>query len=202
MNAPHTLVGIGLTFAALSVLAGCAPSGQRASAGAGETPQPATAATQAGATAPRRGNSSVLTAAEIATVIGIANAHEAVQALRPNFLRTRGSAGRPAGMVAAGAEGQATGRRTGQVQGSQTDGAQASERGEASPTARRSAEDPGIVVYLDRQRYGGLQTLREIPIATVEEIRFLNVGEANSLFGMGHPHGVIQIITKRGLSPQ
>jgi pyruvate kinase len=38
----------------------------------------------------------------------------------------------------------------------------------------------------------------EIPVTAVEEIRFLNVGEANSLLGMGHPHGVIQIITRRG----
>lgn len=202
MNAPRTLVGVGLTFATLSVLAACATSGQRASAEAGETPQPATAASQAGAAAPQRGNSSILTAAEIATVPGMTNAHEAVQALRPNFLRTRGPASRPAGMVGAGAEGQATGRRRpGQVQGSQTGGAQAGGQGD-SPTAGRWAQDPGILVYLDRQRYGGLQTLREIPIATVEEIRFLHVGEANSLFGMGHPHGVIQIISKRGSSPQ
>jgi hypothetical protein len=201
MNATHTLVRLGLTFATPCVLAGCASSGQRASAGAGETPQVETAAAQAGAVAPRRTNSSVLTAAEIASAPGITNAYEAVQTLRPNFLRTRGSAARPAGMVAAGAEGQATGRRPGQVQGS-SGGSQAGGRAEDAPGAARSAEDPGILVYLDRQRYGALQTLREIPIAMVDEIRFLNVGEANSLFGMGHPHGVIQIVTKRGPSPR
>jgi hypothetical protein len=201
MNATHTLVRLGLTFSTPCVLAGCASSGQRASAGAGETPQTETAAAQAGAVAPRRTNSSVLTAAEIASAPGITNAYEAVQTLRPNFLRTRGSAARPAGMVAAGAEGQATGRRPGQVQGS-SGGSQAGGRAEDAPSAARSAEDPGILVYLDRQRYGALQTLREIPIAMVDEIRFLNVGEANSLFGMGHPHGVIQIVTKRGPSPR
>jgi hypothetical protein len=104
--------------------------------------------------------------------------------------------------VGAGAEGQATGRRPGQVRGSPTGGSPAGSRGEDSPSADRTAHDPGILVYLDRQRYGGLQTLREIPIATVEEIRFLNVAEANSQFGMGHPHGVIQIISRRGPSPE
>ena len=197
MNTRHTVVGIGLTFVALSVLAGCASSGQRASGGEAQP-----TAAQAGSAAPRRGNPSVLTAAEIATVTGITNAHEAVQALRPNFLRTRGSAGRPAGMVGAGAEGQATGRRPGQVQGSQAGGSQTGGRGEESPSASRAAQDPGILVYLDGQRYGAVETLREIPIATVEEIRFLNAGEANSLFGMGHPHGIIQIVSKRGPSPR
>jgi hypothetical protein len=197
MNAPHTLAGIGLTFATLSALAGCASSGQRASVDEAQ----ATAA-QSGVAATRRANSSILTAAEIRSAPGFTNAYDAIQALRPHFLRTRGSAARPATMVGAGAEGQATGRRPGQVQGSQTGGPQAGGRSEATPSAGRSVEDPGILVYLDRQRYGSLQALREIPIATVEEIRFLNVGEANSQFGMGHPHGVIQIITKRGISPQ
>jgi hypothetical protein len=59
-------------------------------------------------------------------------------------------------------------------------------------------EDVGILVYLDRQRYGRIHALREIPVVSIEEIRFLNVGEATSEFGMGHPHGAIQIITKRG----
>jgi hypothetical protein len=200
MNPPHTLVGLSLTFATLSGLAGCASAGQRASTGAGETAQ--TAAAQAGAAGQRRGNSFVLTAAEIASALVVTNAFDAVEALRPHFLRTRGSTSRPGGPVSAGAEGQAPRRRSGQGQGSQAGGSQAGERAEENSAAARPVEDPGILVYLDRQRYGGVQTLREIPIATVEEIRFLNVGEANSLFGMGHPHGVIQIITKRGISPQ
>jgi hypothetical protein len=197
MNAPHTLAGMGLTFATLAALAACATSGRSPSAAAAETPQP-TPAAQAGVAAPRRSNSSVLTAAEIATLTGVTNAYDAVQSLRPSFLRTRGSAARPPGMVGAGAEGQASGRRPGQVQGSQP-GASGG-RGDEAPSVVRAPEDPGIVVYIDRQRYGSVQTLREIPIATVDEIRFLNVGEANSLFGMGHPHGAIQIVTKRGPS--
>jgi hypothetical protein len=156
MNVPRSLVGLGLTFASLSVASACASSGQSASGGAASQTAPA----QAGATAPRRGNSLVLTGAEIAGSPGLLNAYDAVQALRPHFLRTRGVV--------------------------------------SSPGGASTPDDVGILVYLDRQRYGRLNTLREIPVATIEEIRFLNVGEANSQFGMGHPHGAIQIITKRG----
>jgi hypothetical protein len=200
MNAPSTLAAAALTAATLSLLAGCASSG--ASSG---TPEPQTAvapsgtAAQAG-TAARRSNPAVLTAAEIATISGVTNALEAVEKLRPHFLRPRGGPSRPAGMLGAGAEGAISGRRPGEVQGAQPGSPSGGERGETSSSTggRQAPEDPGILVYIDRQRYGRVQTLREIPIATVEEIRFLSASEANSLLGMGHPHGVIQVISKRG----
>jgi hypothetical protein len=113
---------------------------------------------------PRRGSALVLTAAEIAASPSLLNAYDAVHALRPHFLRTRGAVS-------------------------------------ASPGEPSVPEDVGILVYVDRQRYGRLNTLREIPVATIDEIRFLNVGEATSQFGMGHPHGVIQVITRRGPPP-
>jgi hypothetical protein len=194
MNASHMLAGLGLALASLPVLSACASSGQSASGG---TPQ--AAAAQAGTASQRRADALVLTAAEMASVPSIMNAYDAVQTLRPNFLKTRGSAARPSGLVGAGAEGQATGRRPGQVQGAPPPGAS----DETAPSAgNRFLEDPGIVVYLDRQRYGRVEALREIPTATIEEIRFLNVTEANSQFGMGHPHGVIQVILRRGLAPR
>jgi hypothetical protein len=200
MNASILLARVGLTCVAVSALSACASSGQRPTTTA-ETPEPTVpAAAQAGTAAPRRTNPSVLTAAEIAAVPGITNAHEAVQMLRPHFLRTRSTGPRPPGMVGAGAEGQASGRRPGQIPAG---GAAAGGQGDSDPSANaRAAQDPGILIYIDRQRYGGVQTLREIPLSTIDEIRFLNVGEANALFGMGHPHGVIQIISKRGASPQ
>jgi hypothetical protein len=193
MNASHMLAGLGLALASLPVLSACASSGQSASGG---TPQ--AAAAQAGTASQPRANALVLTAAEIASVPSIVNAYDAVQTLRPNFLKTRASA-RPSGLLGPGAEGQATGRRPGQVQGAPPPGA----GDESAPsTGNRALEDPGILVYLDRQRYGRVEALREIPTATIEEIRFLNVTEANSQFGMGHPHGVIQVILRRGLAPR
>lgn len=195
MNASNPLVGISFSLATLALLSGCASSGQRPAAG--DAPRTA----QAEATAERRNiNPFVLTAAEISAVPSIMNAEDAVRTLRPHFLRTRGATKNIArGTLGTG--GRASGgRRSGQGQSGQPAGSDPTERGEDSqkPGAPSPPQDPGILVYLDRQRYGAVQTLHEIPIATIEEIRFLNVGEANSLFGMGHPHGVIQIISRRG----
>jgi hypothetical protein len=198
MNASNPHAGIRFSLATLTLLAACASSGSQRPAAS----DPPTTA-QAGATGERRTvNPFVLTAAEIAAAPNVMNAEDAVRTLRPHFLRTRGpktNIGRAP--LGAGASG---GRRSGQGQGGQPAGSAEPGREEDSQRARGPAppEDPGIVVYLDQQRYGGVQTLREIPVGSIEEIRFLNVGEANSLFGMGHPHGVIQIISRRGLAPR
>jgi hypothetical protein len=193
MNASHTLAGIGLALASLSVLSACASSGQSASGGTPQAP-----AAQAGTASQRSANALVLTAAEIASVPSIMNAYDAVQTLRPNFLKTRASS-RPSGLLGPGAEGQATGRRPGQVQGAPSPGAGDES---ARSTGNRALEDPGILVYMDRQRYGRVETLREIPTAAIEEIRFLNASEANSLLGMGHPHGVILVVLRNGATPR
>jgi hypothetical protein len=182
-----------VTIVASAVLSACATSGQTTPASEPSESAPA----QAGAAAERR-NAFVLTAAEIAASPGLQNAYDAVQALRPHFLRTRGAVSTSAGGMLGGGSSRPAGRSGGQGQGSQPRGS-----GEPDESNRASAsmpEDVGILVYLDRQRYGRLNTLREIPVVTIEEIRFLNVGEATSQFGMGHPHGVIQVITKRGSS--
>ena len=188
----RTFVGFGRTLAAV-LLSACASAGQTAE------PSPETTPTQAGAASPRR-NPFVLSAAEIAAAPGVQNAFDAVQQLRPHFLRTRGAVSSSAGGLLA-PRSRPTSRGDGQSQG-QGEGGQPSGSGGAAPQRNSSSmpEDVGILVYLDRQRYGRLETLRDIPVATVEEIRFLNVGEATSEFGMGHPHGAIQVITKRGPS--
>lgn len=178
----------GILLAAASVAA-CTAAGRPV-----ETVVPS--AQQAGTTT--RGNANVLTAAEIAAHPGLTNALEAVQTLRPAYLRGRTAAARPPGMIGAGAEGQAVGRRPGAVRGA---GSPSSED-EARAREGRTASDPGIVVYLDRQRYGETKTLREFPVASLVEIRFLSPAEANTLFGMGHPHGVIQVISKQGAGTQ
>ena len=189
MNRSHTMSTRWLPAAALCAVAGCASGANRGSAGT--SAQPADATATAPSEAPsvggqRRIQPFVLTAAEIAEAPGVMNAHDAVRTLRPSFLRTRGSTAPIAGGL--------VGRRAPQGQGSQPGSS-----GGSTPSAAPSVpEDPGIIVYVDRQRYGRVESLRDIAISTVEEIRFLNVGDANSLFGMGHPHGVIQVITKRG----
>ena len=47
------------------------------------------------------------------------------------------------------------------------------------------------------QRQGGLQALRGIPVADIEEIRYLSANEATTRYGTGHNGGIILITTKR-----
>jgi hypothetical protein len=192
MNSSRILVGFGLTLAT-SLLSACASSGQ------GSEQRPETAPTQAGAAAPRR-NPFVLTATEIAEAPGVQNAYDAVQQLRPHFLRARGAVATSAGGLLGGGRSRPTSRGNGQGQGSQPSSSGGAPAPESSGPSM--PEDVGTLVYVDRQRYGRIHTLRDIPVVSIEEIRFLNVGEATSEFGMGHPHGAIQIITKRGPSEQ
>lgn len=55
----------------------------------------------------------------------------------------------------------------------------------------------GIVVYVDGNRMGGLEVLRNIAAETVESARHLSAGEATTRFGTGHAHGAIVIVTRR-----
>lgn len=192
MNSSRILVGFGLTLAT-SLLSACASSGQVVEY------RPETAPTQAEAAAPRR-TPFVLTAAEIAEAPGVQNAYDAVQQLRPHFLRARGAVTTSAGGLLGGGRSRPTSRGNGQGQGGQPSNSGGAPPPESSGPSM--PEDVGILVYVDRQRYGRIHTLRDIPVVSIEEIRFLNVGEATSEFGMGHPHGAIQIITKRGPSEQ
>lgn len=59
-----------------------------------------------------------------------------------------------------------------------------------------ASQDPGIVVFLDGQRYGDLASLDGIEVDTVQEIRYISAAEAQSRFGTGFPQGVI-LVTSR-----
>ena len=53
------------------------------------------------------------------------------------------------------------------------------------------------LVYLDGQRYGDLQTLRNIAAYHVGEIRYYNITEAGARFGIrGGASGVIEVTSK------
>lgn len=58
-------------------------------------------------------------------------------------------------------------------------------------------DDPGIVVFVNKQRYGDLTRLRDIPAAEIAEIRSLSSAEAQSRYGIGYPDGVIDITLKQ-----
>jgi hypothetical protein len=57
-------------------------------------------------------------------------------------------------------------------------------------------DDPGIVVYVNGQRYGDLNSLREISANEIREIRFLNPAEAQYRYGAGYPEGIIEVKTR------
>lgn len=62
------------------------------------------------------------------------------------------------------------------------------------------ANDPGaggIMVYVDGVRRGGLESLEQIGIEQVGQIRFLDANNATTRYGTGHPNGAIEITTKR-----
>jgi hypothetical protein len=66
-----------------------------------------------------------------------------------------------------------------------------------NPTTLRPAQEGDIVVYLDRSRLGGPESLRSIHVATVTLVRHYSASEAEARFGPGHLHGAIQVVTTR-----
>lgn len=64
---------------------------------------------------------------------------------------------------------------------------------------RSSIQNPRaemLVVYLDGARYGGSETLRNVTVGSVLEIRHLDANDATTRFGTGHAGGALLIRTK------
>jgi len=66
-------------------------------------------------------------------------------------------------------------------------------RSATRPTAFPGREDAEVVVYLDGQRFGGPETLRQITPASVQIARFLTPSEAAMRFGSNLLGGVIEV---------
>lgn len=58
------------------------------------------------------------------------------------------------------------------------------------------------LVYLDNQRMGGINFLRDIPVTEIFEIRYDTAAQAQIKWGNGHPQGVIQILTACTSTPE
>lgn len=54
----------------------------------------------------------------------------------------------------------------------------------------------GLRVYIDRVFFGGVESLRNIDVRNVEEIRFLDKRKATTEFGTDHAEGAILITTR------
>lgn len=59
------------------------------------------------------------------------------------------------------------------------------------------AAQPNVMVYLDELPYGGLETLRHIPLERVRLIRYLSPSDADMRWGGSHPTGAILVTTLR-----
>ena len=51
-------------------------------------------------------------------------------------------------------------------------------------------------VYVDRQFYGDVETLKGIPVGSIESISFFNASDSQYRYGRGNMAGVIDIVTK------
>jgi hypothetical protein len=63
--------------------------------------------------------------------------------------------------------------------------------------AQSATQSGGIAVYVDNVRQGGLGSLRDIPLATVASLEYLDGGEATQRWGTGHNYGAILVSTRR-----
>jgi hypothetical protein len=57
--------------------------------------------------------------------------------------------------------------------------------------------DTRLVVYQDNLNLGGVDMLRQIRAAELQEIRFLSASDATTRFGTGHPGGAIIVTTRK-----
>lgn len=59
----------------------------------------------------------------------------------------------------------------------------------------RSTVNP--LVYMNDMLYGELETLKNISVLDVKEIRYIDPKDATLIYGTGHVAGIIMVITKR-----
>jgi hypothetical protein len=52
-----------------------------------------------------------------------------------------------------------------------------------------------LVVYLDNMKLGTISELKRLPTVGVTSIRYYDPAQANYLWGTGHTHGAIQVVT-------
>jgi hypothetical protein len=57
------------------------------------------------------------------------------------------------------------------------------------------------VVYVNGQRWGGLEALRRVTADDVDTIRRLSASEAHTIYGPGLLGGVIDVVTRHGRGP-
>jgi hypothetical protein len=62
-----------------------------------------------------------------------------------------------------------------------------------------SVSDPRLAmpnVYMDGMHAGDIDFLRQYDVVNIAEIRYYTAAQASNRFGMGHPRGVIEIVSR------
>jgi hypothetical protein len=65
-----------------------------------------------------------------------------------------------------------------------------------TPGAANAMENVDLVVYLNENRLGGSDQLRQVAVSDIREIRYFNSSEATTKWGTGHSAGAIQIVSR------
>lgn len=66
-----------------------------------------------------------------------------------------------------------------------------------SSRMRGAGTSDALLVYLDMNRYGTMDQLRQLPVGGITEIRYLSAAEATNRYGTGHSGGVILILMSK-----
>lgn len=65
------------------------------------------------------------------------------------------------------------------------------------PTAMLQQNQGELIVYLDRTRFGNMESLRQINPGSVQAVRYYSPSAAEGRFGPGHLLGAIEVTTTR-----
>src|SRR6185503_5074982 len=66
-----------------------------------------------------------------------------------------------------------------------------------STRIRRGGSGDDLVVYLDSNRYGTMNSLRQLSVGGVQEVRYYGATEATNRYGTGHTGGAILVLMSR-----
>ena len=64
------------------------------------------------------------------------------------------------------------------------------------PTSATDMTPTSVDVYMNGNRLGDADYLRQVRLLDVSEVRYWDAGQASARFGMGHPRGVIELTRK------
>jgi len=66
-----------------------------------------------------------------------------------------------------------------------------------STRVRRGGSGDDLIVYLDSNRYGTMNSLRQLSVGGVQEIRYYGASEATNRYGTGHTGGAILVLMSK-----